>query len=126
MRGELDTPVVAGGAVVTEPVSRLMPTTFNTGLRWEESRGRFWAEFAASFVEKQDRLASNDKLDTQRIPVGGTPGYDVYHLRVGWKPCQHATVALALENLSNTDYRIHGSGLNEPGRNLLLTADLRF
>jgi hemoglobin/transferrin/lactoferrin receptor protein len=35
-------------------------------------------------------------------------------------------VALAVENLFDEDYRIHGSGVNEPGRNLLLTANAAF
>jgi hemoglobin/transferrin/lactoferrin receptor protein len=126
MRGELETPVVAGGADVTEPVSRLMPTTVNSGLRWQHPQGRVWAEVAATFAEMQDRLASNDIRDTQRIPPGGTPGYDVYHLRAGWNPCRHVTMTAALENLTDKDYRIHGSGANEPGRNFVVTAELRF
>lgn len=125
MRGELDTPVVGGGTV-TEPVSRLMPTTVNSGLRWHHPNGRYWAEGTATFAERQDQLASNDKLDTQRIPVGGTPGYAVYHLRAGWNPCPHATLSVALENLTDEDYRIHGSGVNEPGRSLVVAADLRY
>ncbi|MBE7499496.1 MAG: TonB-dependent receptor [Verrucomicrobiales bacterium] len=126
MRGELDTPIVAGGEEVTEPVSRLMPTTVNSGLRWHEVKGRLWAEFATTFAEKQDRLASNDVRDTQRIPVGGTPGYGVFNLRAGWNFCRHATLTAALENLTDEDYRIHGSGANEPGRNFVLTAEMRF
>jgi hemoglobin/transferrin/lactoferrin receptor protein len=126
MRGELDAPVVAGGAEVSEPVSRLMPTTLNTGLRWRNPQGKVWAEFAAAFAERQDRLASNDKRDTQRIPVGGTPGYEVFHLRAGWEICRNASLTAALENLTDRDYRIHGSGSNEPGRNVVLTAEVRF
>lgn len=126
MRGELDTPVVKGGAFETEPVSRLMPTTVNAGLRWRHPKGKVWAEFSATFAEMQDRLASNDIRDTQRIPVGGTPGYDVYQLRAGWNPCRYATISAALENLTDTDYRIHGSGANEPGRNFVVMADFRF
>lgn len=125
MRGELDRPDV-GGSIVNEPVSRLMPATLNSGLRWTHPQKRVWAEFAATVAEKQDRLAYNDTLDTTRIPVGGTPGYDVYHLRVGWNPCRNATLSAALENLLNEDYRIHGSGVNEPGRNFVITAQLRF
>ena len=126
MRGELDAPIVAGGAEVSEPLSRLMPTTLNTGLRWQHPRGRVWAEFAATFAENQNRLATNDTLDTQRIPVGGTPGYAVYHLRAGWNPCPHTSLTVAVENLTNEDYRIHGSGVNEPGRNFIVTAEIRF
>jgi hemoglobin/transferrin/lactoferrin receptor protein len=126
MRGELDSPVVAGGENVTEPVSRLMPTTVNSGIRWTHSKRRYWAEIASTLAGKQDRLASNDIRDTQRIPVGGTPSYEVFHLRAGWNPCRFATVTAALENLLDEDYRIHGSGVNEPGRNFVLTAQFRF
>jgi hemoglobin/transferrin/lactoferrin receptor protein len=125
MRGELDRPA-GGGRTVTEPVSRLMPTTLNAGLRWQHSNRRFWAEFTATLAEEQDRLAYNDKLDVTRIPPGGTPGYDVYHLRFGWNACRNASLVAAIENLTDEDYRIHGSGVNEPGRNLVLTAQLRL
>lgn len=126
MRGELDTPLMAGGADLREPVSRLMPTTVNSGLRWQPPAGKLWAEFATTIAERQDRLSSSDLRDTQRIPPGGTPGYAVYHLRVGWNPCRYASLTAALENLTDEDYRIHGSGLNEPGRNFILTAECRF
>lgn len=126
MRGELNTPIVAGGPETSEPLSRLMPSTVNSGIRWMESRGKFWAEFATTFAERQDRLAPNDKLDTQRIPPAGTPGYGIFHLRAGWNPCANASISAAIENLTNKDYRIHGSGSNEPGRNFILMAELRY
>lgn len=126
MEGWLDTPVIVGGPVETAPMSRIMPVTVNAGLRWRHPKWRVWAEFAATFAARQDQLAPNDELDTQRIPVGGTPGYDVYQVRAGWNPCRHASITLGLENLTDTDYRIHGSGLNEPGRSFILAAELRF
>ncbi len=126
MEGTLDTPVTAGGPVVTEPVSRLMPTTLQLGLRWEASSRKFWAEFATTIAATQDRLSASDMRDTQRIPPGGTPGYEVYHLRGGWRPTKNTALTLALENISGADYRIHGSGLNEPGQNLIVGLDLRF
>lgn len=126
MQGTLDAPLVIGGPEVTEPISRLMPSTVNAGLRWEEERGRFWAEFATTVAATQDRLPLQDQRDVQRIPPGGTPGYEVYHLRAGWRPCPNFTLTAALENLSDADYRVHGSGVNEPGRNLILMAGLRF
>ena len=125
MRGELDREDL-GGVTITEPVSRLMPATVNSGIRWRHPKGRVWTEFSATFAEEQDRLAANDKLDTQRIPVGGTPSYGVCHLRVGWNPSSSASVIAAVENLTNEDYRIHGSGVNEPGRNFVLSARVQF
>lgn len=126
MEGEVESPVMVGGAEETSYLSRLMPLTVNSGLRWQHPRWRVWAEFAATFAADADKLAPNDNLDTQRIPPGGTPSYTVYHLRAGWNPCHYATISAALENLTNEDYRIHGSGVNEPGRNLIIAADFRF
>ncbi len=34
--------------------------------------------------------------------------------------------SLALENLLDENYRVHGSGQNEPGRNFILSLDYRF
>ena len=46
-------------------------------------------------------------------------------------PLMHAaidckTMTLGLENIFNRDYRIHGSGVNEPGRNLVFTAEVEL
>ena len=126
MEGRVEGPTLAGGPTQEEPVSRLMPLTGNIGLRWDNPEPDFWVEFAASLVDAQGRLSSGDARDTQRIPPGGTPGYEVFHLRAGWRPRPWATLSLALENLADADYRVHGSGLNEPGRNLVVACALRF
>lgn len=126
MEGLLETPVTAGGPSIDEPVSRLMPRTFQAGLRWQSTDRRLWAEFAATFAAAQQRLSAADRRDNQRIPPGGTPAYEVFHLRGGWRPSERTSLTLAVENLADTDYRIHGSGLNEPGRNFIVALDLRF
>jgi len=125
--GELDSYPTSAPILVTEPVSRLMPWTGSLALRWEEpSRRRWWAEVLAFAAARQDRLASADKADTERIPQGGTPGYDVYTVRGGWRVNDRLGIALAVENLADRDYRVHGSGINEPGRNVWVTAECRF
>jgi outer membrane receptor protein involved in Fe transport len=50
----------------------------------------------------------------------------VVNLRAGWRVSPHVIIAGVLENVTDKDYRIHGSGLNEPGRNLVLTTELKF
>ncbi len=103
-----------------------MPTTVNYGLRWEAANRRFWVEAASTVSGGQYRLSASDRLDTQRIPPGGTPGYDIYHLRAGWQVNKYVVLNASLENILDADYRIHGSGVNEPGRNLILSADVKF
>ncbi len=125
MDGEVDTYPTSEAAKVREPIDRLMPPTGRLALRWTP-RAAFWIEGAGLFAAKADRLSSRDAGDTSRIPPGGTPGYAVWDVRAGWTPTQDLALTLGVENLADTDYRIHGSGVNEPGRNIVLAADWTF
>lgn len=112
--------------MVNEPVSKMMPVMANFGLRWDSVAKNIWVEGMITVAGNQDKLSSSDLRDTQRIPRGGTPGYAVYNIRGGWIVNKHVDLTLALENLSDEDYRIHGSGLNEPGRNFILGVGVKY
>lgn len=109
-----------------EYISRLMPPTAQVGVRWQSPGGAYWAELIGDAAAKADKLSSGDQRDTQRIPPGGTPAYAVCTARVGTRIDPGLDLVLSAENLFDTDYRIHGSGVNEPGRNIILTAAYRF
>lgn len=111
---------------VTEPVSRLMPFTARVGLRWEDPGSSLWAEFIAAGAAKQDELSQRDIGDSQRIPPGGTPSYLVLHARAGLNLGERTEVTLGLENLTDEDYRFHGSGSNQPGFGVLLAVSHTF
>jgi hemoglobin/transferrin/lactoferrin receptor protein len=87
-----------------------------------------WIEALLVAAARQDHTALAEGTgDTQRIPMkDGTPGYTVYTLRGGVRVSDHVSVTVAIENLSDKDYRVHGSGQNEPGTNAVLGLDLRF
>jgi outer membrane receptor protein involved in Fe transport len=68
---------------------------------------------------RQDRLAQGDR-DDNRIPAGGTPGWSVLNLHAGWTK-KRISVNLSALNLTNEDYRTHGSGVNGVGRSLWAT-----
>jgi hemoglobin/transferrin/lactoferrin receptor protein len=104
---------------------RLMPQTGIAGVRWESARGKYRVEGVATFAEKADKLSSRDRADLQRIPPGGTPAYDVYSLRGGADLGQGLTVSAAVENITDRDYRVHGSGQNETGTNLIVGVEWR-
>ena len=125
--GEVDQFPTSAADEEREPVSRLMPTTVMAGLRWEEPhRKRFFVEGTVTIAGQQDDLSTADTLDTQRIPPGGTPEYEVYTVRGGWRINEHASLTLAVENLANEDYRVHGSGTNAPGRNFVAGLTVKF
>jgi hemoglobin/transferrin/lactoferrin receptor protein len=107
-------------------ITRLMPVTAQAGLRWENTDNKYWAAISVDAADKADKLSADDRRDTQRIPPGGTPGYIVCSMRAGIRPAKGMDIALAVENIFDEDYRIHGSGVNEAGRNFILTAGYAF
>ena len=122
--GKVDTFPTAAPVLRREYADRLMPLTAQLGLRHENRR--WWTEARVTMAAKADRLSTRDTADTQRIPSGGTPGYLVAHLRAGWHLTQDADLTMAIENLFDENYRVHGSGQNMPGRNFILEARLGF
>jgi hemoglobin/transferrin/lactoferrin receptor protein len=126
MDGRIEDFPTAAPVKQREPLSRLMPTTTQVGLRWDHPDKKVWAEVTGTFAHKQDLLPADDVRDTSRIPPGGTPGYNVLSVRTGYQVTKNVDVTFAIENVTNADYRIHGSGINEPGRNFIFGLEMRF
>ncbi len=125
MYGEVDTYPTSSPEVEREPLDRLMPMTVQGSIRWQPN-WHYWIEGLVIHAAKQDHLSTRDENDTDRIPPGGTPSYTVLTLRGGWKVNEKTTLSATLANLADVDYRIHGSGVNEPGINFILGLDVRF
>ncbi len=100
-----------------EPVRRIPPLFGNLSANYRKEKWSFGVEWLAA--AKQDRLAQGDR-DDNRIPSGGTPGWNVINLRAG---CivKKITIDLSLINILNEDYRYHGSGVNGTGRSAFLS-----
>lgn len=126
MDGAVDAYPTSASEQERDSLSRLLPPTAQAGVRWQADGGTYWFEGLGDMAAKADKLSAEDERDTQRIPPGGTPGYAVFTLRGGAQLTDALNVALSVENLLNEDYRIHGSGVNEPGRNVILTASCSF
>ncbi len=119
-----DVKQIENGEERDKPFDRLMPLTGRFGVRWESQKPRMWVEGQTTMVNNQDRLSLRDRVDTQRIPTRGTPGYTIYSLRGGIKVNEHLNISIAAENLSDKSYRVHGSGQNEPGLNFIFSTVL--
>lgn len=126
MDGEVDAYPTSAAEQESVYLSRIMPFTGQAGVRWNEPTSSLWVELVGDAAAKADRLNADDQRDTQRIPPGGTPGYAVFGLRGGTSITSGLDLTIALENLFDEDYRIHGSGVNEPGRNLMVSAEYTF
>lgn len=126
MEGEVDTFPTSVPVKERRPMSRIPPLSGTVGVLWEDLSEKYWAEAFVLLAADQDRLSPRDEEDTQRIPPGGTPGYAVFTIRGGVRVTQGLFLSAMVENLTNEDYRIHGSGLNAPGTNAVLYVDWRF
>ncbi len=126
MEGEVDSYPTSSPDKTRDYVSRMMPPTAQLGVRAQTDSAKYWVEGVCDAAEKADKLSADDKRDTQRIPPGGTPGYAVAGIRVGAQLTPSLALSLAVENLLDEDYRIHGSGVNEPGRNFVLSGRYTF
>ncbi len=106
------------------PLRRIPPANGLLGARYLGGRG-WWAEAAVRAARTQDRLAPGDVAD-HRIPPGGTPGWVVVNLSGGLPVWRGVGMTGGLANVFNEAYRIHGSGVDGPGRHVWLSARLSF
>ncbi len=124
-QGRADTYPTSRRRKAREYLDRLPPLSGQVGIRGTPGEGLF-VSARLRMADKADRLSSRDRADTQRIPPGGTPGHAVIDLTGSLDLSDRATLTLSVENLTDRAFRIHGSGQNEPGRNLVLTLEIRF
>jgi iron complex outermembrane receptor protein/hemoglobin/transferrin/lactoferrin receptor protein len=101
------------------PVSRIPPMNGTAEVRWRHARSGIYLGAGMRWALEQTRLAPSD-LGDARIPLGGTPGYAVADLRMGWRYRNRVTVSAVIENLANTSYRVHGSSIDGPGRGIMM------
>lgn len=119
-----------------QPIRREQPLGGLLGLRWDEIRGRFWAELYGRFADKQDRLSSGDRRDPripglirgsdEDDPEAGTPGWFTLNARTGIDIGNWPVLTIGVENLTNKRYREHGSGVNAPGTNFVASIDYKY
>ena len=114
--GRTESPDFVGGPESDKPNTRNLPLSGSVALRWTDASEKFWVEGRVLAATREDRITSADQaLDAQRIPTNGTPGYLVTSLRAGWRVNANLDLIAGVENVTDEDYRIHGSGLNEAG-----------
>jgi hemoglobin/transferrin/lactoferrin receptor protein len=104
-------------------ISRQLPFTGSLALRWTHPNERLWVEGRVlGCRHRGPRPSRRPGQRPQRIPTNGTPGYLVTSLRGGWPVNDHLELTCGIENITDEDYRNHGSGQNEPGLNGIIGA----
>jgi len=105
-----------------EPLRRIPP--LNGRVTGTFRIGNFFSSAEFLFASKQDRLAAGDISDN-RIPIGGTPGWEVINFYAGYQ-IQSVRLNAGFQNILNEDYRTHGSGINGIGRSAWLSVCYSF
>lgn len=116
-----------GNRIRSRPLGKMTPTNGGAGVRWDHPGRRWWLETWVDWSDDKSAYSPSDHVDTQRIPPDGFPGFAVWSIRGGWQtPVDGLKLHLAVENLTDKDYREFGSGSNEAGRNFLVELDWEF
>ena len=105
-----------------EPLRRIPPLNGNTSVKFTLDRFYILGELA--WASAQSRLAQGDR-DDNRIPQGGTPGWQVWNTFAGYQ-YKMLQFRMSLQNILNEDYRTHGSGINGVGRSVLMEVNASF
>jgi outer membrane cobalamin receptor len=100
-----------------EPIRRIPPLFGRLAVEYKLKL--WWTNLEWQTAGKQDRLSAGD-IDDNRIPSGGTPGWNVFNINTSYE-VRFIKINLSLINLFNQDYRFHGSGVNGYGRSAFLS-----
>jgi iron complex outermembrane receptor protein/hemoglobin/transferrin/lactoferrin receptor protein len=96
-----------------QPMRRIPPLHGLLAVRWAAGRG--FVEAAARGAASQRRLAPGDRAD-HRMNPDGTPAWATLDVRASLAVGRGVALTGAIENVTDEGYRIHGSGIDEPGR----------
>ena len=111
--------------LVDDHLNKVPPLNGQLGLRYDTNE-KFWLEGFVDWADQQDNQSMADLRDTQRQPLGGTPAWSTLNFRGAYHFTAQTKLSVGLMNLTDTNYRIHGSGQNEAGRNIMVQLHYAF
>jgi len=106
------------------PADRIPPLNGSAGITWRPATD--WTlDGWLNFADRQDRYSPRDEIDPRIRPVS-TPGWTTWNVRAAWEASEHVYASLQYGNIGDRRYREFGSGLDAPGRGIVLTLELRM
>lgn len=111
----------SGGA---QPADRIPPLSGELSLDVDLNTAWQWQSWL-TVSGPQDRLNDRDIRDV-RINPDGTPGWTIVGTEVSCQLSEEWRINLMADNLFDKNYRVHGSGLDSPGRNFSIILRRRW
>jgi outer membrane receptor protein involved in Fe transport len=102
-----------------EPGDRIPPLSGRLNVNYDGG-GNFRVDAWLRFAGEQDRLSARDGRDI-RIDPNGTSGWGVMGARGSWDFGGGWNFMAGIDNVFDKRYRVHGSGLDAAGRNLMVS-----
>ena len=100
----------------SEPADRIPPLSGMVTVNYDSGR-QFGIDAWLQFAGEQDRLSARDVRDPRIDPLG-TSGWGMLGARARWDFREQWSLSIAVNNLLDTQYRSHGSGIDAAGRNV--------
>ncbi len=101
------------------PADRIPPFNGRLSLRYQANKSLLVEPYLL-FAGSQDRLSPRDVRDV-RINPAGTAGWVTANIAATWETGEHWRARASVENILDKRFRLHGSGIDASGRNLLLS-----
>jgi hypothetical protein len=101
----------------------MAPLQATFAVRWTSDDGAWWFEPTGEFVSQQTRLTTASRIARTRrafLREGLRATGCCHSTRVGGAPRPIYVFSAASKNILDKNYRVHGSGPNEPGTNLVI------
>ena len=101
------------------PADRIPPFNGRLSLRYQANNSLLVEPYLL-FAGSQDRLSPRDVRDV-RINPAGTAGWVTANIAATWESGERWRTRASVENILDKRFRLHGSGIDASGRNLLLS-----
>jgi outer membrane receptor protein involved in Fe transport len=130
--GRRDTPVPLRGSASDAPLSNITPLRTINGVRFDKSKGSWFAEYEVRYqgrVERADPLDLSAAISTQYGTFASLNSFAVQALRCGHtirKDGYRLSLTLGVENLTNRLYFEHFQTAPAPGRGIVLGTTVEF
>lgn len=112
------------GNEAAQPADRIPPLSGELGFDVDLNAAWLWQSWL-TVSGPQDRLNERDIRDV-RINPDGTAGWAIVGTAFTYAPRESWQLELSAANLLDKRYRVHGSGLDAPGRNFSLSVRTRW